>query len=103
MTELYADLDEKVLKIEADELRSRNEELQAKIFTLTQEHESEIGKLKNRVEILEKQKNNLEENISSLYETAVNELDRKDAMYSELQKEVNNLTKRLRDAKKDRI
>ena len=103
MTELYADLDEKVLEIEADELRSRNEELEAKIFTLTQEHESKIDTLQKRVEILQKQNTTLEENISSLYETAVNELARKDTMYNELQKEVNNLQRRIRDVKKDRI
>ncbi len=91
MAELYADLDDKVLEIEADELRSRNEELEAKILTLTQEHESKIDILQKRVEILLKEKTTLEENISSLYETAVNELNRKDTMYRDLQKEVNNL------------
>ena len=100
MAELYADLDDKVLEIEADELRARNQELEEKITRLNQEHLGKIDALEKKVEALLKEKATLETNISSLFETAVNELARKDTMYNDLQKEYNSLQRRFRESKR---
>ena len=48
------------------------------------------------LDLLLKEKKTLEENISSLYETAVNELARKETMNKELQNQVNALQGRFR-------
>ncbi len=96
MAELYADLDDKVLEIEADELRERNRELEAKVENLSQEHIIKVEMLQKRIDLLLKEKKILEENISSLYETAVNELARKETMNTELQNQINALQGRFR-------
>ena len=48
MAELYADLDNKVLEIEADELRERNRELEAKVENLNQEHIVKVEMLQKK-------------------------------------------------------
>ena len=73
MADLYGDLEEKVKQSDRVELEKKIEVLEA-----------ENANLLRLLEIVRKEKMNLERNISTLYETAVSEISRKDKMIASL-------------------
>ncbi|CAG9858485.1 unnamed protein product [Phyllotreta striolata] len=88
--DIYEELDDSEydLGTKIENCQKENEELQKHI----ESQEANLIRLKEALEVVQEEKGSLEKNLSSLLKTAKSELERKDAIIADLQRQLDNIT-----------